>query len=227
MNRREHGVPLSDAAVGVLKRLDHRTGSLFSAASQNSLTRLLHKMGHNDITIHGFRSTFLHCVAEQTESSQQVVVAALGHISRDSIAAPLPHDIMFKKRRQLINAGAAHRINPWIKRCAQQRVNLPSYYSQKYPITACAGDDCRRIRVCGPANDQVLHMTTPGEYGFTKACYSVNETLTVLSIGRTLLYKLVKRGELRPAKLGTKTLFYASDLAALLTSLDFHGKELA
>lgn len=62
-------------------------------------------------------------------------------------------------------------------------------------------------------------MTTPGEYGLTKACYSVNETLTMLSIGRTLLYKLVKRGELTPAKLGTKTLFYASDLAALLTRL--------
>jgi excisionase family DNA binding protein len=62
-------------------------------------------------------------------------------------------------------------------------------------------------------------MTSPAEYGFTKACYSVNETLTVLSIGRTLLYSLVKRGELTPAKLGTKTLFYASDLAALLDKM--------
>jgi hypothetical protein len=75
----------------------------------------------------------------------------------------------------------------------------------------------RRLRLCQLT--KALHMTTPTEYGFTKACYSVNETLTVLSIGRTLLYQLVKRGDLTPAKLGTKTLFYASDLAALLTRL--------
>lgn len=59
----------------------------------------------------------------------------------------------------------------------------------------------------------------PHEYGFTKAAYSVNETLTLLSIGRTSLYKLVADGKLKPAKLGKKTLFYASDLAALLTQL--------
>ncbi len=41
----------------------------------------------------------------------------------------------------------------------------------------------------------------------------------MLSIGRTSLYDLVKRGELKPAKLGKKTLFYATDLAALLTKL--------
>jgi excisionase family DNA binding protein len=59
----------------------------------------------------------------------------------------------------------------------------------------------------------------PQDYGLTKAVYSVNETLTVLSIGRTSLYKLVQRGDLKPAKLGRKTLFYAADLAALLSSL--------
>jgi excisionase family DNA binding protein len=60
---------------------------------------------------------------------------------------------------------------------------------------------------------------TPSEYGLVKALYGVNETMALLSIGRTSLYELVKRGELKPAKLGKKTLFYASDLAALLTKL--------
>ena len=59
----------------------------------------------------------------------------------------------------------------------------------------------------------------PQDYGLTKAVYSVNETLTVLSIGRTSLYKLVQRGDLKPAKLGRKTLFYSADIAALLNSL--------
>ena len=55
--------------------------------------------------------------------------------------------------------------------------------------------------------------------GLTKAAYSVNDTLTLLSIGRTSLYKLVSCGALRPAKLGKKTLFFASDIAAFLTKL--------
>jgi predicted DNA-binding transcriptional regulator AlpA len=59
----------------------------------------------------------------------------------------------------------------------------------------------------------------PQAFGLTKAAYSVNETLDLLSIGRTSLYKLVSCGALRPAKLGKKTLFFASDIAAFLTKL--------
>jgi len=59
----------------------------------------------------------------------------------------------------------------------------------------------------------------PRAYGLVKAAYSVNETLDLLSIGRTSLYEAVKRGELKPVKFGKKTLFYAADLAAFLVTL--------
>jgi hypothetical protein len=59
----------------------------------------------------------------------------------------------------------------------------------------------------------------PHVFGLVKAAYSVNETLTVLSIGRTSLYKLVKLGELTPIKLGKKTLFGSDNLASLLIKL--------
>jgi excisionase family DNA binding protein len=59
----------------------------------------------------------------------------------------------------------------------------------------------------------------PRSFGLIKAAYSVNETLVILSIGRTSLYRLVQCGKLRPAKLGKKTLFYAADIAAFLTKL--------
>jgi predicted DNA-binding transcriptional regulator AlpA len=59
----------------------------------------------------------------------------------------------------------------------------------------------------------------PRAFGLAKAAYSVNETLDILSIGRASLYKLVNSGALRPAKLGKKTLFCSSDIAAFLTSL--------
>jgi hypothetical protein len=52
-------------------------------------------------------------------------------------------------------------------------------------------------------------MSTSNVYGFDKACYSVNQTLNILSIGRTSLYALVKRGDLTPLKIGKKTLFTA------------------
>ena len=56
----------------------------------------------------------------------------------------------------------------------------------------------------------------PRAFGFTKIAYSANETMDQLSIGRTSLHYLVKRGELRPARLGKKTLFLAADLAMFL-----------
>jgi excisionase family DNA binding protein len=65
----------------------------------------------------------------------------------------------------------------------------------------------------------------PHEYGLRKAAYGVTETLSLLSIGRTSLYELVKCGSLKPVKFGRKTLFYASDLAAFLDRLKAGANE--
>ena len=62
-------------------------------------------------------------------------------------------------------------------------------------------------------------MPSPQEFGLTKAAYSVQEALDVLSIGRTTAYSLVKEGKLKATRLGSKTLFLAVDLADFLTSL--------
>jgi hypothetical protein len=59
----------------------------------------------------------------------------------------------------------------------------------------------------------------PHMFGLTKAAYSVNETLELLSIGRTSLYDLISQDLLRPIKIGRKTLLGADDLAALLIKL--------
>jgi excisionase family DNA binding protein len=52
-----------------------------------------------------------------------------------------------------------------------------------------------------------------------KAAYSVREVVELLSIGRTSLYAAVHRGELRRIKLGRRTLFFSTDLAAFLARL--------
>lgn len=59
----------------------------------------------------------------------------------------------------------------------------------------------------------------PSALGFTKVAYAVDETLELLSIGRTALYAAIKRGDLKRVKFGKKTLFYAADLAAFLARL--------
>jgi excisionase family DNA binding protein len=70
-------------------------------------------------------------------------------------------------------------------------------------------------------NDQNTEVDPidPSALGFTKVAYAVDETLELLSIGRTALYAAVKRGDLKRVKFGKKTLFYAADLAAFLTRL--------
>jgi excisionase family DNA binding protein len=59
----------------------------------------------------------------------------------------------------------------------------------------------------------------PRALGLVKAAYSVRETCELLSIGRSSLYEAVKRRELKPVKLGGRTLFLAGDLAAFLRRL--------
>jgi excisionase family DNA binding protein len=65
--------------------------------------------------------------------------------------------------------------------------------------------------------------TDPRAFGLVKAAYTVNETLELLSIGRTSLYEAVKRGELRLVKFGKKTLIFATDIAAFLSRLQDTG----
>jgi len=55
--------------------------------------------------------------------------------------------------------------------------------------------------------------------GLRRAAYSVKDAMQVMSIGRASLYAAIKAGDLRPGKLGAKTLIYADDIARYLTKL--------
>jgi len=60
-------------------------------------------------------------------------------------------------------------------------------------------------------------------FGLRRAAYSVNETLEILSLGRTSLYALVRAGKLEPRKIGRKTLFLAPDITRFLLELQRGG----
>jgi integrase len=92
---REHRVPLSTAALVLLKAMpdvgdyvfpDQRQGAMLS---DMSLTAVLRKMGRGNITMHGFRSTFRDWCAESVGNSfpREVCEHALAHSLPDKVEA--------------------------------------------------------------------------------------------------------------------------------------------
>jgi integrase len=113
---REHKVPLSARAVAILADLPREAhgsdfvfiGDVAGAHLSNMamLTLLQNRMGHPDITVHGFRSTFRDWAAERTNYPNHVVEMALGHAIEDEVEAAYRRGDLFEKRRRLMNAWA-------------------------------------------------------------------------------------------------------------------------
>ena len=89
-----HRVPLSDAALEILAALPYRTGVLFPGMKQKSLsnmrlTPVLRSMGRDNITVHGFRSSFRDwCVeGEGNNFTREVCEHALAHSLPDRVEA--------------------------------------------------------------------------------------------------------------------------------------------
>jgi integrase len=82
---KEHRVPLSPAAVAILRRLGPGEPEAFvfpggrrgRALSTNAMLALLKRMGRTDFTAHGFRSSFRDWVAECTNYPREVAEMAL------------------------------------------------------------------------------------------------------------------------------------------------------
>ncbi|HCM9123280.1 TPA: integrase [Enterobacter hormaechei subsp. oharae] len=81
---KEHRVPLSDAVVALLKDLPRLKDNnhVFPAPraetlSDMSLLAVLKRMGHSDLTQHGFRSTFREWAGETTDYQREVIEHAL------------------------------------------------------------------------------------------------------------------------------------------------------
>ena len=90
---REHRVPLSAAALAILRAMNHiGQGEYVFPSSRNkgplsnmALLSVLKRMGRADLTVHGFRSTFRDWVSEATDTPREVAEMALAH----SMEAPL------------------------------------------------------------------------------------------------------------------------------------------
>jgi integrase len=117
---REQRRPLSGPVVAILADLRELRQSEFVFPGQRvgrplsniAMLQLLRRMGHADLTVHGFRSTFSDWAAERTNFPAEVREMALAHAVSDKVEAAYRRGDLFAKRRQLAEAWARYCTAP-------------------------------------------------------------------------------------------------------------------
>lgn len=109
---REHRVPLSPAAVNLLKKLERTSKYLFPGETEGkplsnmAMEMCLRRMGMAHYTVHVFRSSFRDWVGEETNLPREVAEMALAHLVGSATERSYRHGDAFEKRRALMTAWA-------------------------------------------------------------------------------------------------------------------------
>jgi integrase len=111
---KKHRVPLSDAAVDLLKSLPRHAGCnlVFTVngkkpISDSTLSKLTRDMGYT-ATPHGFRSAFKDWARASTAYPDEVSELALAHVSTDATRAAYARDELLAKRARLMRDWAKY-----------------------------------------------------------------------------------------------------------------------
>ena len=105
-----HRIPLTDRALGILKSLPRVGPHVFPGNAKGkplsgmAMTMQLRRMKREDITVHGFRSTFRDWASEQTSFPHETCEHALAHRISDKAEAAYRRGDQFEKRRKLMEA---------------------------------------------------------------------------------------------------------------------------
>jgi integrase len=117
--RKEHRVPLSDAAMTIVERMAELRQSDFvfpgrfgGALAADSMLALTKRLAGQPVTSHGFRSTFRDWCAERSSFPHEVAEMALGHTVGDAVERAYRRGDLFEKRRQLAEAWARYCATP-------------------------------------------------------------------------------------------------------------------
>jgi len=107
--KREHRVPLSDAALHVIETMRGQSADYVfpgrkpgSPLSSMALLMTLRRMERADLTAHGFRSTFKDWASECTAYPNEVSEMALAHAVGDKVEAAYRRGDLFDKRHRLM-----------------------------------------------------------------------------------------------------------------------------
>jgi len=105
---KEHKVPLSDRALAILAQLPRESTIVFPSVcagknlGNHALLRVLQRLGHDDVTTHGFRATFRTWAAERTGFEREVAEMALAHIIPSAVERSYKRTTLFDRRRQMM-----------------------------------------------------------------------------------------------------------------------------
>jgi integrase len=129
--RKEHRVPLTDKSIAVLKNVmkltsdkedvgkpEARTGWVFPGRKKKThlsgmaMLMLLRRMERQDITVHGFRSTFRDWAAEQTVFPREIAEVSLAHATENKVEAAYLRSDLFDRRRKLMEAWSRYCSTP-------------------------------------------------------------------------------------------------------------------
>jgi integrase len=129
---REHRVPLSPRVIAILAdllpsdavALERGQADLpvFEGTSRGkplsnmALLMLLRRMERDDITAHGFRSTFRDWAAERTNFPSDVAEMALAHTVGDKVEAAYRRSTLFERRRGI--------MADWAKFCGSPKASV-------------------------------------------------------------------------------------------------------
>ena len=114
---KEHIIPLSDPAQAALKLSRAAAGeSAFvfpgtkkgKPLSNMACLALLKRMGHGDVTVHSFRSSFRDWAGESTSHAREVIEHAMSHQLKNKAEAAYARGTLLERRRLLMADWAAY-----------------------------------------------------------------------------------------------------------------------
>lgn len=113
---REHRVPLSARAVSILRDLHKVKSSSFvfpglvrgKPLSNMAMEMVLRRMKLEEVTVHGFRSSFRDWAGNVSSFPREVVETALAHVIGDKAEQAYRRSDALEKRRRLMDSWAAY-----------------------------------------------------------------------------------------------------------------------
>lgn len=114
-------IPLAPEVIALVKALSEtrvQSSYLFPGNGRsgvmhaNGVRTLLHELGYQHVTRHGFRSTFRDWAGEVTKFPREVCELALAHDERGETESAYSRSDFFDKRRDLMNAWAKYATSP-------------------------------------------------------------------------------------------------------------------